>query len=63
MTARPEDFDAEEPEAAEQDALRGRMEVGDLQGCAQLVALLDSDQPPVLCGASELCSTASGKPA
>jgi hypothetical protein len=45
---RPEDFDAEEPEIAERDALRGRQEIGDLEGCAQLVALLDSDQPPVL---------------
>ena len=48
MAARPEDFDAEEPEVAEYDAVRGRQQIGDLEGCAQLVALLDSDEPPVL---------------
>lgn len=46
---RPEDFDAEDPEAAELDALRGRHEVNELGGPAQLVALLSSADPQVLC--------------
>ena len=49
---RAEDLDAEEPEAAERDAIRGRQEIADLDGCKQLVVLLDSDQPPVLCGSA-----------
>ena len=31
MAARPEDFDAEEPEVAEYDAVRGRQQIGDLE--------------------------------
>ena len=49
---RPEDFDAEEPEAAEVDAFKGRQQVGELEGPAALVALLASDIPSVLCGAA-----------
>ena len=49
---RPEDFDAEDPEAAELDALRGRKQVGELEGPASLVNLLGSSHPSVLCGAA-----------
>jgi hypothetical protein len=49
---RPEDFDAEDPESAELDALRGRLQVGELEGAATLVQLLGSDEPSVICGAA-----------
>ena len=52
MQGRPEDYDAEEPELAERHAAAGRRAVGQLDGCAQLVRLLDSDQPAVVVGAA-----------
>ena len=62
--SRPEDFDAEEPEAAEIDALRGRRQVGELEGPAALVELLSSTHPSVLCGAANaLYNLALDKPA
>ena len=50
--ARPEDFDAEEPEAAEVDAIKGREQIASLEGCAPLVKLLDSASVEVICGAA-----------
>ena len=50
--ARPEDFDAEEPETAEADAIKGRRQLHDLQGIAPLTKLLQSEAPAVLCGAA-----------
>ena len=49
---RPEDFDAEEPEAAEVDAFKGRQQVGELEGPSHLVALLGSEHASVLCDAA-----------
>ena len=49
---RPEDYDAEEPEAAELDALRGRKEAAELDGPKDLVALLDNKNASVLIGAA-----------
>lgn len=48
---RAEDFDAEEPELAEQDGKRGRLKVAELEGILPLVKLLDSTSAPVLTGA------------
>ena len=48
-----EEYNAEEPEAAEADAALGRREVADLGGATKLVELiLNSELPPVLCGAA-----------
>ena len=51
-STRPEDFDAEEPEAAEAEAIAGRKQVAQLKGCAPLVKLLDAEAPMVICGAA-----------
>ena len=49
---RAEDFEAEEPELSEADAIRGRQHVADLRGCAPIVKLLESSNASVLCGAA-----------
>ena len=49
---RPEDYDAEEPEAAEEQAVIGRAQANALQACAPLVKLLDAELPSVICGAA-----------
>ena len=56
---RPEDYDAEEPEAAELDALRGRKEAAELDGPKDLVALLDNKNASVLIGAAPLALSGS----
>ena len=49
---RAEDFEAEEPELAEADAIRGRQNVADLKGTAAVARLLESSNASVLCGAA-----------